>query len=100
MISQSNWHHKRKITEKYQSARITLRLARKQQNKKQKKNEPVQYKSGIGIGENLQINQNKKRRRTKEELQNIKHFKCEVINCNKSYIQISGLKNHVKTKHT
>jgi hypothetical protein len=33
-------------------------------------------------------------------LQNIKHFKCEVINCSKSYIQISGLKNHVKTKHT
>jgi hypothetical protein len=74
-------------------------LARKKQSKKQKENEPIQYKSGIGIKENLTINPSKKRRRTGEELQNAKKYKCEILNCNKTYVQSSGLKKHVQSKH-
>jgi hypothetical protein len=36
LISQSNWHHKRKITEKYQSARIMISKKKTKQKAKEK----------------------------------------------------------------
>ncbi len=100
LTSEATWHHNNKLTEKYRSARVKLRLARKKQSKKQKKNEPIEYKSGIGIEEDLNDNQPpKKKRRTKEELKEAQIYKCSILNCGKAYVQSSGLKKHVQSKH-
>ncbi len=73
-------------------------MARKKQTKKQKENEPIQYKSGIGIDENLAVKKSNKRR-SKEELKEVQIYKCTILDCNKAYVQSSGLKKHGQSKH-
>jgi hypothetical protein len=39
------------------------------------------------------------KRRSKEELKEVQIYKCTILDCNKAYVQSSGLKKHVQSKH-
>jgi hypothetical protein len=76
-------------------------------NSKQETKEGTTYEPGISLQDDSQGTRfeekekrlKKKARRSKIELESLRTIKCQVIGCDKAYINSSGLKQHMKKKH-
>jgi hypothetical protein len=53
---------------------------------------------GLNQIDNKKIN-HKRKRKSGKELMEAKKFKCDQNNCDKSYVNKSGLKQHQNSKH-
>ncbi len=90
-----------KRMEAFKIQRRVLKQQRSMKTKSHKQKESIQYKSGIGlksIDEKQQVGQ-KRKRRNNDEILAVKKFKCDFNDCNKSYVNKSGLNQHQKLKH-
>jgi hypothetical protein len=91
---------KYKQIEAFKIRRKVLKHQRSARTKTLQKSETTQYKSGMGLNQidNKKIN-HKRKRKSGKELMEAKKFKCDQNNCDKSYVNKSGLKQHQNSKH-
>ena len=76
-------------------------------NSKQETKEGKTYEPGISLQDPSQSNEivdeerpKKRARKSKAELESLRVIKCQFVGCEKAYINSSGLKQHMKKKHT
>lgn len=92
----SKKHQARKKLETTKLRRKVLKQQRSQKNKNDAQTEPVSYKSGMGVEFSAL---GKRKRRSEEELNEARTFKCNHPGCNKAYVNKSGLLQHQKSSH-
>ncbi len=95
----SKKHQTRKKLDTVRLRRKVLKQQRSQKNKNDTQNEPVSYKSGMGVEEALQSTLGKRKRRSEKELDEARTFKCGFAGCSKAYVNRSGLLQHQRNKH-
>lgn len=95
----SKKHQLRKKKDTTRLRRKVLKQQRSQKNKSDKANEPISYKGGMGVEVTLQSALGKRKRRSSEELEQARVFKCTQPGCTKSYVNNSGLLQHQRNKH-
>jgi hypothetical protein len=95
----SKKHQSRKKLDTTRLRRKILKQQRNQKSKSDKLNEPVSYKPGMGVEGALESALGKRKRRSSEELEGARKFKCTQPGCTKAYVNNSGLLQHQRNKH-
>jgi hypothetical protein len=93
----SKKHQSRKKLDTTRLRRKILKQQRNQKSKSDKLNEPVSYKPGMGVEGALESALGKRKRRTGGELEGARKFRC--TQCNRGYVNNSGLLKHQREKH-
>ncbi len=89
----------RKKLDTFKLRRKVLKQQRSAKSRADKINEPVSYKSGMGVKGALKAIGTKTKRRTTEELKIARIFKCIQSGCDKGYVNNGGLLQHIRKKH-
>lgn len=94
--SYSIWNHLSLLKTKYSND--VERKKRRKQLKRMRKNQNPERESKV-YENGIALNTNKRKRRSKQDLQNSKKFKCTHDGCTNSYTSKSNLNVHIKSKH-